>query len=243
MSSPYIYNYYYVPNIIGLLKKYIHVDNINKDAVEHAFDRLKVPFIRSEKGYRLYRKWIIRDLLNVPDNLEKILYFIEEFNSPEGIVAKDRYIKKRNKEDMLKYLDSIIDEPKSSSMEDASNDLLRHDDVYYDVEMDEEEQLSDVEGEWKPKEGLFTEKDPKKIANYLIRHSKDKGQAMKRLVFYMNRAGENLTNKTVLNKVKKILQESKNITINDKIKLIKESSSYKLTINDKIKLFEKLDKD
>ena len=69
-----------------------------------------------------------------------------------------------------------------------------------------EENLSDVDVKWHPKEGLFTEKDPQKIANYLLKNSKDKGQAMKRLVFYMNRAGENLENKTVLNKVKELLK-------------------------------------
>ena len=69
-----------------------------------------------------------------------------------------------------------------------------------------EEKLSDVEAEWHPKEGLFTSDDPKYIADYLLKNSKDKGQAMKRLVFYMNRAGDNLTNKTVLNKVKTLLE-------------------------------------
>lgn len=69
-----------------------------------------------------------------------------------------------------------------------------------------EENLSDVDTKWHPKEGLFTEKDPQKIADYLLKNSKDKGQAMKRLVFYMNRAGENLENKTVLNKVKELLK-------------------------------------
>lgn len=69
-----------------------------------------------------------------------------------------------------------------------------------------EENLSDVDAKWHPKKGLFTEKDPQKIADYLLKNSKDKGQAMKRLVFYMNRAGENLENKTVLNKVKELLK-------------------------------------
>ena len=65
-----------------------------------------------------------------------------------------------------------------------------------------------VKPKWHPKEGLFVEKDPQKIANYLIKHSKDKGQAMQRLVFYMNRAGDDCPNKIVLNKVKKLLSES-----------------------------------
>ena len=68
------------------------------------------------------------------------------------------------------------------------------------------EKLSDVDTDWKPKEGLFLSKSPSYIAKYLRDHSKDDGQAMKRLTFYMNRAGENLSNKTVLNKVKELLK-------------------------------------
>ena len=67
--------------------------------------------------------------------------------------------------------------------------------------------VDDVDTDWKPKEGLFTGDDSKYIANYLMKHSKDKSQAMSRLNFYMNRAGKNLTNKTVLNKVKNILSD------------------------------------
>jgi hypothetical protein len=69
----------------------------------------------------------------------------------------------------------------------------------------EQEQLSDVKTKWHPEEGLFLKKDPEYIANYLIKNSKDFKQAMSRLVFYMNRAGENLENKTVLNKAKEII--------------------------------------
>lgn len=65
-----------------------------------------------------------------------------------------------------------------------------------------------VHTKWHPKEGLFTGDDPQEIADYLLKHSEDRGQAMQRLTFYMNRAGDNLKNKTVLNKVKKILSES-----------------------------------
>ena len=69
----------------------------------------------------------------------------------------------------------------------------------------EKEQLSDVKTKWHPEEGLFLKKDPEYIANYLIKNSKDLKQAMSRLMFYMNRAGENLENKTVLNKVKELI--------------------------------------
>ena len=68
------------------------------------------------------------------------------------------------------------------------------------------EWLENVETNWSPKDGLFTGNDPEYIANYLLRNSKDTTQALRRLVFYMNRAGENLTNRRVLNKTKKILQ-------------------------------------
>lgn len=69
--------------------------------------------------------------------------------------------------------------------------------------------VDDVNTTWVPKKGLFTWKDPKKIAAYLLNHSKDEAQAMQRLNFYMNRAGDNLTNKTVLNQVKVLLSKEK----------------------------------
>ena len=68
------------------------------------------------------------------------------------------------------------------------------------------EQLSDVKTKWHPEEGLFS-KDAEYIVAYLRKHSVDDAQAMKRLVFYMNRAGENLQNKTELNKAKKMLEK------------------------------------
>ena len=218
MGNP-TYNYYYATNIVGKLRRKFNTkEGIDRRSVEFALDKLGIPYTISQH-YRLYKKWYIDNLLYDDSKLRKLRQYMEEFNSPENLIKKDKHESKLTRDEMVKYLDSIIAEPKSSSMEDASDELLRKDDVYYDLEIDEEEQLSDVDGDWKPKEGLFTGKDPKKIANYLIRHSKDKGQAMKRLTFYMNRAGENLTNKTVLNKVKSLLKESKRITINDKIRL------------------------
>lgn len=71
------------------------------------------------------------------------------------------------------------------------------------------EQLSDVKTSWHPKKGLFTGDDPKEIVDYLMKHSKDQAQAMQRLCFYMNRAGDNLSNKTVLNKAKQLLKKEK----------------------------------
>ena len=69
------------------------------------------------------------------------------------------------------------------------------------------EWLENVDTNWSPKDGLFTSDDPEYIAQYLLRNSKDRTQALRRLIFYMNRAGENLTNKRVLNQTKKILMK------------------------------------
>lgn len=71
-----------------------------------------------------------------------------------------------------------------------------------------ETKLSEIEGKWEPPEGLFSQDNPRKIAQELLDASDSEGQAMKRLVFYMNRAGEDCPNKTVLNKAKEILRGS-----------------------------------
>ncbi len=73
--------------------------------------------------------------------------------------------------------------------------------------VEEKEELSDVKSRWTPPEGLFTKDDPECIAKVLIDNAKDPGQAMKRLTFYMNRAGDDCPNKTVLNKVKEIIRQ------------------------------------
>ena len=70
------------------------------------------------------------------------------------------------------------------------------------------EKLSNIEGKWVPPDGLFTKSNPREIAQTLLDASDSEGQAMKRLVFYMNRAGEDCPNKTVLNKVKDILRSN-----------------------------------
>ena len=72
-----------------------------------------------------------------------------------------------------------------------------------------QEQLSDVKTSWHPKKGLFTSDDPQEIVDYLMKNSKDQAQAMQRLCFYMNRAGDKLSNKTVLNKAKQLLKKEK----------------------------------
>ena len=70
------------------------------------------------------------------------------------------------------------------------------------------EKLSDIEGKWDPPDGLFIKTNPREIAQILLDASDSEGQAMKRLVFYMNRAGENCPNNAVLNKVKDILRSN-----------------------------------
>lgn len=56
-------------------------------------------------------------------------------------------------------------------------------------------------------EGLFTE-PARNVADGLLKVSKnDIGKAIRKLTFYMNRAGDNLTNKTELEKAKDILQK------------------------------------
>ena len=116
---------------------------------------------------------------------------------------KEAAVARKEKELEIKRIEAERNKwyPEECDMDVASKKLLDK-----DIYESKEEDLSDVETDWSPREGLFLEKDPKKIASYLLRHSKDKGQAMKRLTFYMNRAGDNLKNKTVLNKVKSLLK-------------------------------------
>jgi hypothetical protein len=51
---------------------------------------------------------------------------------------------------------------------------------------------ADVETKWSPPEGFFKQ-SASKIATGLMAASKNRGQAMSRLNFYINRAGENLS--------------------------------------------------
>ena len=94
------------------------------------------------------------------------------------------------------------------------------------------EQLSDVKTSWHPKKGLFTDDDPKEIVDYLMKNSKDQAQAMQRLCFYMNRGGDNLTNKTVLNKAKQLLKKEKvdeKLVINKNYKFIGDNKCLLIT--------------
>lgn len=94
------------------------------------------------------------------------------------------------------------------------------------------EQLSDVNTSWHPKKGLFTGDDPKEIVDYLMKNSKDQAQAMQRLCFYMNRAGDNLSNKTVLNKAKQLLKKEnvdEKLVVNKNYKFIGDNKCLLIT--------------
>ena len=90
------------------------------------------------------------------------------------------------------------------------------------------EQLSDVKTHWHPKKDLFTSDDPQEIVDYLMKNSKDQAQAMQRLCFYINRAGDNLSNKTVLNKAKQLLKKEK---VDEKLVIFPSQVDEKLVIN------------
>ena len=94
------------------------------------------------------------------------------------------------------------------------------------------EQLSDVKTSWHPKKGLFTSDNSKEIVDYLMKNSKDQAQAMQRLCFYMNRSGDNLSNKTVLNKAKQLLKKE---TVDEKLVINK---NYKSIADNKCLLIE-----
>ncbi len=72
----------------------------------------------------------------------------------------------------------------------------------------EKKWVADVKTKWHPPEGLFT-KDAETIAKVLKKESKDLKQAISRLNFYINRAGENLSKERMneLEKAKKLLKK------------------------------------
>ena len=129
-------------------------------------------------------------------------------NPKQLTIDFDRQEENRKKmEKIINKYDPVCGGPESD-MDYVSNELLKNDEVFYEsVKTKSDEDLSDVKTKWTPREGLFLEKDPKRIASYLMRHSKDRAQAMRRLTFYMNRAGGSLKNEKVLNQAKKILEE------------------------------------
>ena len=176
-----------------------------------------------EKAVGIYDKSIINSYFRTQEKIDEIKRMIEKYREDDiadlynQITSRKNFqpssydksydeiwqeAKDKNKEQMVSYLSKIDDIPEEN-MDYVSKQLLADDGVFNESK---EENLSDVDTEWKPKEGIFLSKSPRSIANYLLKNSKDKGQAMKRLCFYMNRAGENLQNKTVLNKAKELLK-------------------------------------
>lgn len=68
-------------------------------------------------------------------------------------------------------------------------------------------QLSDIEPKQSTPKDLFT-KPASTIVRVLLQQTKGNiGKAIQKITFYINRAGENLSNKAEVNKAKKILQD------------------------------------
>jgi hypothetical protein len=71
----------------------------------------------------------------------------------------------------------------------------------------EEKQLSDYETDKPTPEGLF-KKSAETIVRTLLSMTKgDIGKAIQKITFYINRAGDNLSNAQEVKKAKKILQD------------------------------------
>ena len=209
-------DYYFFSGVKSVFRNMLHDNDIDNKDIIFVLKTKNFPFrsiSRStngkEKVIGIYNKAVINSYFNTTEKCDEIKRIIEYSNEDEIQKIIDDIQKKKapsskqtkneNKEKMIDYLDRSPEE----DMDYISKQLLIDDGVMYEGK---NETLSDVETEWKPKEGLFLSKSPKGIANYLLKHSKNKSQAMKRLTFYMNRAGENLSNKTVLNKVKELLK-------------------------------------
>ena len=221
MNNIEVRNYYYFNGVVNVFREKLHDDTIEKNEILFVLNLKKFPFMWSSKRKaRIYDKRIINSYFYTEKDRNEIRHIIDKFRKKEidsiinEIQNKQRYddstlpqgmnSKDVNKNLMIGYIRrSDVDYTPEEDMDYVSDQLLYDDDVMYESESDD---LSDVDTEWKPKEGLFKSKSPRTIYTYLMRHSKDKWQAMKRLTFYMNRAGENLTNKTVLNKVKRMLK-------------------------------------
>ena len=224
-------DYFFFSGVKNYFRHNLNDPNIDNNDIIFVLKMNCFPFrtITKKKGNKdiavgIYDKAVIRSYFDSKEKIEEIKRIIEKYRNddiadlyaqlttrknyqPENYSSKSYKelwyeARNKNKEKMIAYLDSL-DKNKEEDMNYVSNELLADDEVMYESK---DENLSDVETDWKPKEGLFLSKSPRGIANYLLKHSKDKGQAMKRLTFYMNRAGENLKNKTVLNKVKDLLK-------------------------------------
>ena len=209
-------DYYFFSGVKSVFRNMLHDDDIdNKDIIfvlktkNFPFRSISRSINGKEKVIGIYNKAVINSYFNTKEKCEEIKRIIDYSSEDEIQKIIDELPKKKapsstqtkneNKEKMIAYLDRSPEE----DMDYVSNQLLIDDGVMYEGK---KENLSDVDTDWKPKEGLFLSKSPSYIAKYLRDHSKDDGQAMKRLTFYMNRAGENLSNKTVLNKAKELLK-------------------------------------
>ena len=79
------------------------------------------------------------------------------------------------------------------------------DDVYDENIKNFSEKLSDVKSKTKLPEGTFTNK-ASTIKKILVEHSKNKNDCIKKINFYINRAGKNLENKTEVMKAKRMIE-------------------------------------
>ena len=210
-------DYYFFSGVKSVFRNMLHDNDIdNKDIIlvlktkNFPFRSISRSMNGKEKVIGIYNKAVINSYFNTTEKCDEIKRIIEYSNEDEiqkiiddiqnKKASSSKQTKNENKEKMIDYLDRSPEE----DMDYVSKQLLIDDGIMYEGK---NENLSDVDTNWKPKEGLFLSKSPKGIANYLLKHSKDKNQAMKRLTFYMNRAGENLSNKTVLNKAKELLKD------------------------------------
>ena len=202
---------------------------IDSDMTIDILTHLGYPFgkYKNASGKNIYPTAIIEGYFDTPFDRRRIEHIIEtirhnrttsdeirqryeklarEHTMPEEDFDKLR--KEIETEDRQRYEKYLDENPPETSMKYVSDVQLFNDDVMYES-ANKKDQLSDVESEWEPEDGLFSMKSANYIANYLIKNSEDVGQAIKRLTFYMNRSGKNLKNRTVLNKAKRILQDKK----------------------------------
>lgn len=208
--------YYYINGVISAFRKSLHDKTITQGDVIFVLKYMNFPFKSVEiikNGKKTisgaYKKSIIDSYLNTYEKREMIKRLIstaydEETRKLESELRerKSKPTEKQKDQNKDKMIDYIYNAPEED-MDYMSNKLLMDDDVMYESNS---VKIFDVNASWKPKKDIFLSKSPNYIAKYLRENSKDDGQAMKRLTFYMNRAGKNLQNKTVLNKVKEILR-------------------------------------
>ena len=214
-------NWMWFTEVVSLFREKIDPD-IDSDMTYVILTHLNYPFgkYKNAEGKNIYPTSIIEGYLETRFDREKIKNIIEtikynRLTSEEILKRQEKQIREYTRprkevekmwndieqERESRYRKEIYDNPPESSMRYVSDMQLMDDDMIY------EEQLSDVDTNWEPKEGLFTMKSASYIANYLIKNSDSIGQAIQRLTFYMNRSGKDLKNKTILNKAKKILQD------------------------------------